>query len=101
MPGARPATPRPRRPRRRPATLALRFALYLGACWGVLYTQLLLPFVAGAGLVGIALGAPFGAALAVGQLAAGGVLALAETFLLAGYLGSRRLVVRQLEAQVP
>ena len=34
------------------------------------YTQLLLPIVAGAGLLGILVGAPFGAALAAGRAAA-------------------------------
>src|SRR6478736_542542 len=34
------------------------------------YTQLLLPLVAGAGLLGLAIGAPFGAAFAAGRVAA-------------------------------
>lgn len=68
---------------------------------GVLYGQLLLPFVAAAGLVGVLVGAPFGAALLVGRVVAAAVLALLIGFLLAGYAGSRRLVVREVEARVP
>lgn len=68
---------------------------------GVLYGQLLLPFVAAAGLIGLLVGAPFGAALAVGRVLAGVVFAAAVAMLVAGYAGSRRLVVRQVDAQVP
>lgn len=67
----------------------------------VLYGQLVLPFVAAAGALGLVLGAPFGAALAVGRVMAGATLAIAATVLFAGYLGSRALVVREVEAQVP
>lgn len=66
-----------------------------------LYTQLLLPMVAAAGLLGLLGGAALGHALAAGRAAAGGTLAVAAVLLLAGYLGSRRLVVREVEALVP
>ena len=66
-----------------------------------LYTQLVLPVAAAAGLLGMLAGAPFGHAVAAGRALVGAVLALAALFLLAGYLGSRRLVVREVEASVP
>jgi hypothetical protein len=66
-----------------------------------LYAQLLLPFVAAAAALGLLVGAPFGAALAAGRVAALGMLATAGAVLLAGYVGSRSLVVREVEAQVP
>ena len=65
------------------------------------YTQLLLPLVAGAGLAGLLLGAPFGHALLAGRLAAGSLLAIAAVVLLAGYLGAGRLTVRHVDAEVP
>lgn len=65
------------------------------------YTQLLLPLVASAGLVGLVLGAPFGAALLVGRTLAGAVLAFATGVLLLGYLGSARLTVRRVDTEVP
>jgi predicted MPP superfamily phosphohydrolase len=65
-----------------------------------LYAQLLLPVGAAAGLVGLLLGAPFGAALATGRMFAGGVLAAGAVVLLAGYVGSRSLRVRETEARV-
>lgn len=68
---------------------------------GVLYGQLLLPFIAAAGLVGLLAGAPFGAALVVGRSSAAAVLLILLLFFLAGYVGSRRLVVRHVDAQVP
>lgn len=68
---------------------------------GVLYGQLLLPFVAAAGLVGLVVGTPFGAALLVGRVAAAAVLVVLLLFLVAGYAGSRHLVVRHVDARVP
>jgi predicted MPP superfamily phosphohydrolase len=50
------------------------------------YTQLILPLVAAAGLIGLIVGAPFGQALLVGAL---------------GYFGARRLVVRNVDAFMP
>ncbi len=65
------------------------------------YTQLLLPLVAGAGLVGLIAGAPFGFALAAGRALAAGMFALAGLVLLLGYAGARRLTVRHVETEVP
>jgi predicted MPP superfamily phosphohydrolase len=67
----------------------------------VLYAQLLLPVVAAAGAIGLVLGAPFGAALASGRAAAATVLVLGGLLLLAGWVGSRSLVTREVEALVP
>lgn len=66
----------------------------------LLYTQLSLPFVAGAGLIGTLIGLVFGAPLLFGRSAAGAVLLVWSVVLFAGYLGSRRLVVREVEARV-
>lgn len=65
------------------------------------YTQLLLPLVAGGGALGIFVGALFGNALLGGRLAAAAVLAIAASLLIAGYLGSKQLVVRRVEASIP
>lgn len=66
-----------------------------------LYTQLLLPVTAGAALLGLAVGAVFGDAAAGGRVAALAALALGALVLFAGWVGSRRLVVREVEARVP
>jgi predicted MPP superfamily phosphohydrolase len=65
------------------------------------YTQLLLPLVAAAGLLGLLAGAPFGHALLIGRLLAGATFAAAAVILGAGYLGARHLVIRDVDAQVP
>ena len=65
------------------------------------YAQLLLPLVAGAGLIGLMIGWPFGHALVVGRALALAVGAIVGIVLVAGYIGSRRLVVRQVEVDVP
>jgi predicted MPP superfamily phosphohydrolase len=65
------------------------------------YTQLLLPLVSGAGLLGILLGAPFRNALLVGRALAAVMLFAAAVLLVLGYLGTRRLVVRRVDADVP
>lgn len=65
------------------------------------YTQLALPLVAGAGLIGFLVGAPFGHAVAGGRI---GALILAVTLGLVvaiGYIGSRTLVVRDVLAELP
>lgn len=65
------------------------------------YAQLALPLVAGAGLVGLLVGAPFGAAIDGGRL---GALILATTLTVViaiGYVGSRALVVRDVLAELP
>jgi len=65
------------------------------------YTQLLLPLVASAGLLGLAIGAPFGEALTAGRVAAALVLVVVGVILAAGYLGSQQLVVRDVDVEVP
>ena len=64
------------------------------------YVQLMLPFVAIAGAIGAAVGAPFGTALVGGRIVAGTVAVLLALFLFAGYIGSRRLVVRNVTAEI-
>lgn len=72
-----------------------------------LYAQLLLPLVAAGGALGAALGLvarALGADATAGGWARGGaagVLGAAALVLLVGWLGSRRLVVREIEARVP
>src|SRR5215831_2239456 len=56
------------------------------------YTQLMLPFVSVAGTAGVVIGAAFGQPLAGGRITAGVVLACVGSVLIAGYLGTRRLV---------
>ena len=65
------------------------------------YTQLMLPFVGVASTVGVLIGAAFGQPLAGGRIAAGIVVAAVGTVLVAGYLGTRRLVVREVDASIP
>src|SRR5689334_3807321 len=65
------------------------------------YTQLMLPFVGVAGTAGVLLGAVFGQPLTGGRIAAGTVLACVVSILVAGYLGARRLVVREVDASIP
>ena len=65
------------------------------------YMQLLLPLVSAAGLLGLIVGAPFGAALLVGRILAGAMLAVATVLLVLGYIGTRRLVVRRVDVEVP
>jgi predicted MPP superfamily phosphohydrolase len=67
----------------------------------VLYSQLVLPFAAAAAVVGMLIGVPFGHSLLFGRLAAGAIVGTAALVLLAGYFGSRRLVVREVDASVP
>ena len=67
----------------------------------VLYTILLLPLVSGAGLLGLLGGLPFGQSLLAGRILAGAVLAVVATVLALGYVGSKRLVVRRVDVDVP
>jgi uncharacterized protein len=67
----------------------------------VLYTQLLLPLVAGAGLLGLLIGAPFGVSILAGRVGAGVVLGAMLIVLAAGYVGSGWLVVRRVDAALP
>jgi uncharacterized protein len=65
------------------------------------YTQLMLPFVSVAGTIGVLIGAIFGQPLVGGRIAAGVVLTGIGSVLIAGYLGTRRLVVREVDASIP
>ncbi|MFI5257081.1 MAG: metallophosphoesterase [Gemmatimonadales bacterium] len=65
------------------------------------YTQLMLPLVSAAGLLGLVVGAPFGHALLAGRVLAAVVFGVVAVILGAGYLGARHLVVRDVDAQVP
>ena len=67
----------------------------------VLYVQLLLPLVSGAGIIGLGLGALFGAPLAGGRIAALSVLGVLLTLFAFGYVGSKLLVVRDVRVTVP
>ncbi|MBC8086577.1 MAG: metallophosphoesterase [Phycisphaerae bacterium] len=84
----------------------LRWTFYPGALFRVavvrvlLYTQLTLPFVALAGALGMLLAWPFDASLVFGRALALIVLVGACMLLLAGYFGSRSLVVRDVEARI-
>jgi len=65
------------------------------------YTQLMLPFVSVAAVAGVLVGAAFGQPLTGGRVAAGVVVCLIGSVLIAGYLGTRRLVVREVDASIP
>src|ERR1044072_8975348 len=65
------------------------------------YAQLLLPLVATGGALGLLGGLPFGHALNAGRIAAGVVFVAMAIVRVAGYLGSRSLVVRQVDVEVP
>lgn len=67
----------------------------------VLYSQLVLPFAAAVAVLGMLIGIPFGHSLLFGRLASGAVVGTTGLVLLAGYFGSRRLVVREVDASVP
>jgi hypothetical protein len=67
----------------------------------VLYGNLMLPLVAGAGLIGALGGAVFGHALIAGRAFALVVLVALAILLFAGYIGSKWLVVRHVDAFVP
>jgi uncharacterized protein len=67
----------------------------------VLYMQLLLPLVSAAGIIGIAIGAIVGTPMAGGRIAACIVLAAMLTLFFIGYVGTRRLVVRSIDATIP
>lgn len=84
----------------------LGWASYPGALFRVfvvrvlLYVQLLLPLVVVAGVLGALVGWPFGGALLTARILALSVFVGAALVLLAGYVGSRSLVVREVEACV-
>src|SRR5262249_36401974 len=65
------------------------------------YAQLLLPLVAAGGLLGLIGGLPFGHAMDSGRIVAAVVVLAVVGLLVAGYVGSRQLVVREVEVVVP
>src|SRR5262249_38893191 len=67
----------------------------------VLYGNLILPLVAGAGLIGLLGGGFFGHALIAGRTFALVVFVAVAILLFAGYIGSKWLVVRHVDAFVP
>lgn len=76
-------------------------ALYrLAVVRPVLYTQLLLPVIAGSAVIGLTAGSFFGRAMIGGQIAASLALCASAAFMLFGWVGSRRVVVRDVEAHV-
>jgi predicted MPP superfamily phosphohydrolase len=137
----------------KPSVIAIRVALYLGACWltiGVLanglfphailvvvafalyttlpllvfmrwrgwpfypnaafrllvvrpfwYTQLMLPLIGIGATAGVLVGSVFGFPLVGGRVAAAIVICVVGSLLLAGYLGSKALVVREVDASIP
>lgn len=66
-----------------------------------LYANLMLPLVAGAGILGIVGGAGFSHAIVGGRVLAAIVFVALAVFLIAGYIGSKLLVVRHVDAFVP
>jgi len=64
------------------------------------YTQLFMPLLAISGLIGAAGGLPFGASGTAGRWALGLGAAVVTGLALAGYAGTRRLVVRRLDVRV-
>jgi predicted MPP superfamily phosphohydrolase len=65
------------------------------------YTQLVLPLVGGATLLGLLIGAPFGHALTAARVAASIIAATLATFIAIGYLGASALVARDVVAELP
>src|SRR5690349_11401469 len=65
------------------------------------YANLMLPLVAAAALLGLIGGALAGNPLGVARVVAAAVAAVIGAILLAGYFGSKRLVVRHVDIDVP
>ena len=65
------------------------------------YTQLMLPLVGVGSTVGVLVGSVFGFPLEGGRIAAAVVLTVVGVLFIAGYLGSRHLVVREVDASIP
>jgi predicted MPP superfamily phosphohydrolase len=65
------------------------------------YAQLMLPLVGVGAAAGALVGALFGDPLTGGRIAGATVIILVGTLLIAGYLGSRHLVVREVDASIP
>jgi uncharacterized protein len=67
----------------------------------VLYVQAMLPLVSAAGIIGLALGAVFGEPVLGGRIGAGVVFGLLLVLFGLGYIGSKRLVTRDVRVTVP
>ncbi|MEP6834772.1 MAG: metallophosphoesterase [Gemmatimonas sp.] len=67
----------------------------------LLYMQLMLPLVTAAGILGSLIGWPFGASLATARALALLMFVSALVLFTVGYLGSRSLVTRDVEARIP
>jgi predicted MPP superfamily phosphohydrolase len=65
------------------------------------YLMLFLPLLAGAGVIGAAVGVPLGASRVAGSWALAVVAALLAVASLVGYVGARQLVVRHLDVRLP
>ncbi len=65
------------------------------------YAMLFMPLLAGATLLGAILGLPIGASGGLGRWALGVSATVFAIVAVAGYIGSRRLVVRNLEVRMP
>ena len=84
----------------------LRWTFYPSALFRVLvvrvllYTQLTLPLVTIATVIGALAGWPFGAALATARVFALAIFIIALVFFTIGYFGSRTLVTRDVEANI-
>ena len=65
------------------------------------YTQLMLPLVGIGATAGVLVGAALGFPLVGGRIAAAIVIAVVGALLMAGYLGSKSLVVREVDASIP
>jgi predicted MPP superfamily phosphohydrolase len=65
------------------------------------YTQLLLPLVSAAGLIGLIAGLPFGHALDSARIGATAVAVVVGIIIGIGYIGSRALAVRDVIAELP
>ena len=67
----------------------------------VLYVQLALPLVSAAGVLGLGIGALVGSPLTGGRIAAAIVLGVLLVLFVFGYVGSKWLVVREIQVTVP
>jgi predicted MPP superfamily phosphohydrolase len=67
----------------------------------LLYTQVMLPLVAGSGIVGLLIGVAVGQPLSTARWFAFVVAGALTLVFIAGYVGSRRLVVHELEVSLP
>jgi predicted MPP superfamily phosphohydrolase len=65
------------------------------------YLQLATLLMAWAGIAGFLIGTPFGAAIAIGRMAALAVAAVFSAAAVAGYIGSRQLRIKPLDAVFP